>query len=409
MKKFLIIALMLAVSSCAKNSQEVETTGFSSTSKTQEVKKVETAPKKQTIEQSFKKAENYVKYELNQVGDLVDTEYKYAVKGALKEKIAEKNEISELFEKIKEEEQAKQQVATLKPEAPTMEAPVEELKPLKQELSLTDKLYNVTIKPIRKQLLKWNMYINKEVPKYMKQLKNEPSFWAILVALFAAFVYGIIHTLGPGHGKMVIATYFLTQQATIWQGIWLGIQTAFAHVGGAIVLVLVTDIALRSIILDPAKHMYLLKNISFGLIVLVGAVMLVLAILHMLGIMKKSGCSHCDGHHHHHGHHHSKKPTKREAFVALAIGCIPCTGSLLILLYAMAHDMLVFGLVLVVFVALGMALTMIIIGLLALYGKKKLLDKYVSGKHGHRYSNILELIGAVFIIAIGLLLLSVNL
>jgi len=281
----------------------------------------------------------------------------------------------------------------------------------KTELSLTQKI----LKPIKVQVLKWNMFINREIPKYMKTLKHNPSWLAIISALFAAFVYGILHTLGPGHGKMVVGTYFLTQEANFLQGVWLGFKTAFAHVGGAVLLVLTTDIALRSVVMNPDQHMYLLKNISFSLIIFVGFVMFTQAILHATGKVKNTGCSHCNhshGHHHSHGHNHthSHEYNKKDTFIALAIGCIPCTGSLLILLYAMANNILFLGLSMVVFVALGMAVTMIILGVVTILGKKKLVDKlFTSNKHAHKSKIVLETSGAVFIMLVGLLLLWVNL
>ena len=298
---------------------------------------------------------------------------------------------------------------------PAMSAPAD----VGQTMQIEKQEQSVSIlKPIKVQVLKWNMWINKQIPKYMKSLKNNPSIIVILTALFAAFVYGILHTLGPGHGKMVVATYFLTQEAKFLQGVWLGVKTAFAHVGGAIVLILTTDIALRSVILDPETHMYLLRNISFSLIILVGSVMLIQAILHATGKVKNTGCAHCNhaaqahdhNHSHSHDHSHKHKHNKKETFIALSIGAIPCTGSLLILLYAMANDILYFGLLMVVFVALGMALTMIVLGLVTILGKKKLIDKiFNTTKHAHKGKIVLELAGALFIIAIGSLLLWVNL
>ncbi|HAG53161.1 MAG TPA: hypothetical protein DCL21_05175 [Alphaproteobacteria bacterium] len=280
---------------------------------------------------------------------------------------------------------------------PAMSAPVENIQ---EEKSLAFKI----LKPIKVQVLKWNMFINREIPKYMKSLKHNPSWLAIISALFAAFVYGILHTLGPGHGKMVVGTYFLTQQASFLQGVWLGVKTAFAHVGGAVVLVFTTDLALRSVVMDPDQHMYLLKNISFSLIILVGFVMFTQAVLHATGKVKSTGCSHCN-HSAQHGHKHHKKDT----FIALAIGCIPCTGSLLILLYAMANDILFLGLSMVVFVALGMAVTMIILGIVTILGKKKLIDKLFTGsKHAHKSKIALETSGAVCIMLVGSLLLWVN-
>lgn len=178
--------------------------------------------------------------------------------------------------------------------------------------------------------------------------------------------------------------------------------------------------------------MYLLKNISFSLIICVGLFMFINAVLHAMGKVKSTGCSHCnakmhkhshehhhhdhdhkhDNHHHHdhsHKHEHSVQNTKKDTFIALSIGLIPCTGSLLILLYAMANDIMLFGLMMVIFVALGMALTMILLGICSILGKKKILDVFFKNKKSsHSYTYILELFGASFIIFIGSVLLWVN-
>lgn len=387
MKKLLLTALTLVVAGCASQTEpKIEQTGFS---QPKAVKSV--VVKKKAIKKQIKTKKVFTRVELKA------SAYENAIKESLENKIKQNREITELLTKLKTEEKQVKKVASLKPETPEIEKP-ENLKPLKVEPTFGEKIYNVTIKPVRRQVLKWNMYINKEVPKYMRGLKQNPSIWVILVTLFAAFIYGILHTMGPGHGKMVVATYFLTHRANIWQGVWLGLQTAFAHVGGAVVLVFATDIALRSLVLNPAKHMYLLKNISFSLIILVGLFMLIQVILNALGKGKQCKPK------------RNKKPTKKEFIVALSIGCIPCTGSLLILLYAMANGILLYGLLMILFVAFGMALTIISIGLLAILGKKKLLDRFTKeSKNAQRYALMLEFFGALFIIAIGGLLLSVNL
>lgn len=282
---------------------------------------------------------------------------------------------------------------------------------------------NSILKPIKVQILKWNMWINKQIPKYMKSLKNSPNFMVVFTALFAAFIYGIIHTMGPGHGKMVVATYFLTQDAKFMQGVWLGVKTAFAHVAGAVVLVFTTDIALRSVVMNPETHMYLLRNISFSLIILVGTFILIQAILHATGKIKSSGCSHCNhvlGHdhsHHHHNHSHDEhnhtvnaSASKKENIIALSIGSIPCTGSLLILLYAMSHDIMFFGLLMVFFVALGISVAMIMLGVITIFGKKKVVDRFFEkSKHAHKSKIVIEVLGALFIILLGALLLWANL
>jgi ABC-type nickel/cobalt efflux system permease component RcnA len=429
MKKLLIIFLVL-LAGCAKQPEKLDVTGFSSSEslvinknvkkpiikELTELKKTSIIKTKKAISQNHKS--NFVLPNLNtntQINNnyLADINYQNTINLSLKEKIQQKSEISELFAKINARKNELQSVSILKPETPILEQPVN-LVDLNAELPLKQKIYNLTLKPIQKQIIKWNIFINKQINKYMKQLKNKQTLWVILVSLFAAFIYGVLHTLGPGHGKMVVVTYFLTQKASFLQGILLGLQTAFAHVMGAIVLIFATNIVLHSFILNPEDHLHLLKSISFGLIIAVGFIMLVKAILHIFG-KANAGCSKCNhahhnhNHNHNHNHEHKHQNTKTQSFIALAIGCVPCTGSLLILLYAMANNMLILGLIMVIFVALGMATAMIILGFLAILGKQKILDKkFTVSKNGHKYTIILEFIGALFIILLGSLMFFVN-
>jgi len=58
-----------------------------------------------------------------------------------------------------------------------------------------------------------------DVAREIKQNPLGPAFWAYLGL---AFAYGVIHALGPGHGKVFVGTYFLTRNATLWQGVLAG-------------------------------------------------------------------------------------------------------------------------------------------------------------------------------------------
>jgi nickel/cobalt exporter len=257
--------------------------------------------------------------------------------------------------------------------------------------------------PVKRALVLWNARINREIPKHMRALKNDPSPTIIGLSILMAFLYGVFHTLGPGHGKMVVATYFLTQGTNLWRGAFVGIQVALAHVGGAVVLVFATDIALKSFITDPTAHAYYLKTISYGLIIAIGGFMLFQALRHLLGYSKAThSCAHC-GHGHSHKH---KTKTKKEMLISWGVGAIPCTGSLLILLYAMAHNVLWIGFLMVMCVAIGMAITMTLIGVLCIIGKKHIVDRYLSTKtQSHVWHIGLEALGASFIIFVGAMLM----
>lgn len=255
--------------------------------------------------------------------------------------------------------------------------------------------------PVKRELLAWNAYINREIPLRMRELRQNPSAWILLTSVLAALAYGILHTLGPGHGKMVVSSYFLTHGTRFWRGVLVGAQVAFSHVIGAVIIVLTTDLILRNMTQDPADQVWWLRLIGYSMIVLVGSFMLVQGIRHALGKVS-SGCSHCGAGHHQHQQHRNTQ----ETLLAWGVGAVPCTGSLLILLYAMAHNVLWLGLLMVLFVAIGMALTMTALGCLSLWGRQALVKRFNKRLHHmHKWRIGFEIFGALVIVLLGLLLL----
>lgn len=264
------------------------------------------------------------------------------------------------------------------------------------------------LQPIKLKIFKWNAEINRHVQKRMKALKDDPSPAVIASAVFAAFLYGVLHTLGPGHGKMVVATYFITHGARFWRGIFVGAQIAISHVAGAVLLVLTTDFAMRQILANTDQALYWMRTISFSLIFLIGLYMFWRAWRHAFGKTVSSTCRHC---HHGHGETEQKQQNWREAIMSWIVGAVPCTGSLLILLYAMAHDVLYLGLLMVFFVAIGMAVTVTLIGWFCIFGKQHIVDRYFTlGRSGHTIHISLEILGSVMIMLIGAaLFMAINL
>ena len=69
----------------------------------------------------------------------------------------------------------------------------------------------------------------------------------------------------------------------------------------------------------------------------------------------------------HAGHHHAAGrggERVQQGGLSLGVGLVPCTGAVLILLYAMANDILLAGVLLAVAIAAGMAITMGGLGIL---------------------------------------------
>ena len=97
---------------------------------------------------------------------------------------------------------------------------------------------------------------------------SEGAAFRSLVSL--GFLYGVFHAIGPGHGKVVIATYLATHESRLARGITLSLLSSLVQ--GVTAILLVGGIALlaeRSM-RDSQSLGVRLEVLSYGLVILIG-------------------------------------------------------------------------------------------------------------------------------------------
>ena len=246
---------------------------------------------------------------------------------------------------------------------------------------------------------------NRLIAQHMRAIREGDSAMPLAIGAGLAFLYGVLHALGPGHGKLVVVSYFLSREARVGRGLLMGLQIAIFHVISAIVVVALADLLLRRAFGGAPAEVAGVRLFSYGLIALIGAVMLAQAIRHSrqrrAGI-EVDGC--CGGSHV--GHHHHGPGEVRERVqqggLSLGVGLVPCTGAVLILLYAMANDILLAGVLLAVAIAAGMAITMGGLGILSVIARQALANRLEARGDGNgRLAAVSDYGGALAIMAIG--------
>jgi nickel/cobalt exporter len=249
----------------------------------------------------------------------------------------------------------------------------------------------------------------RDIRRYMTSIRDDASPIALLTGIWFAFVYGVVHTLGPGHGKMIVASYFVGHEARIWRGLLVGIQIAVTHVIASVVLVLIVDSTFKLAFGSEPAESWWIRLFSFAIIAIIGAYMLFSAIRASLG----NGGGHGDDHNHHHGHGHDHDHShahahgKRESMLAILSGIVPCTGAILIMLASLAFGIVYAGVLMVIAISVGMAMTMAAIGVAAIMVRRVML--LVSGEGSHRsyiLATVLEYAAAIVILAVGLSFLA---
>ena len=164
----------------------------------------------------------------------------------------------------------------------------------------------------------------------------------------AAFAFGMLHALLPGHGKSVLASYYAAEGR--WRGaLGSSLLLILTHVGSAVVLVLSGYTVLKHTI-GGAGRAPALEQASQILIVLIGLWLFWCAFRPRR---------------HHHG-----RPAR---LLAIATGLIPCPLTTFIMTYALAHGAVGWALLLSSLFAAGMTFTVALFPLTAVFARTWLL------------------------------------
>ncbi|MCG3211461.1 MAG: hypothetical protein FOGNACKC_05107 [Anaerolineae bacterium] len=243
--------------------------------------------------------------------------------------------------------------------------------------------------------------------------------WLVGLVLAVSVVLGGAHALTPGHGKTLVAAYLIGSRGTVGHAITLGGIVTVTHTASVIVIGLLALLASRFIVpnvLAPA-----LEVLSGLLVVWIGGQL----IWNRWREYRRGEADHHDHDHHHHhdhdhhgrdhhhdhdhhghAHHHHELPDRVSLRDLLALGIsgglVPCPEALGIMLIAVGLNRILLGLGMVVAFSFGLAVVLIVIGIL-LVRAKSLLDGV--SRAGQRWQTLLPLFSAVLVTLLGLAIL----
>ena len=246
---------------------------------------------------------------------------------------------------------------------------------------------------------------------------------AVWTLLFISFAYGIFHAAGPGHGKAVIASYLVANRETARRGIALSFASALMQSLVAILIVGISAWILNATARTMCKAEGAIEIASYGLIALFGLRLVwvkgrifIRALQETQPVPAIAGVPHHHHHdahdhghdhhdhghahvHHHHahdhvhdehcGHSHGPTPSElagpggwRRGFAAiLTVGIRPCSGAILVLVFALAQGLLWAGIAATFLMGLGTAITVAAIAVIAV-SAKDIAGRLSAGRDG---------------------------
>jgi nickel/cobalt exporter len=261
-----------------------------------------------------------------------------------------------------------------------------------------------------------------------------------------SFLYGMFHAAGPGHGKAVISSYVVANEETWKRGVVLSFASAVLQAIVAVTVVGVAAALLNATAASMSRAVNLIEILSYGLIILIGLRLLWVkgraliaewqprhrpaavgaavtpAHLHHPTQFGEHDHARCEHDHHHHGDHasacghmHAPEPEQlagpggwtRGLSAIAAVGLRPCSGAILVLVFALAQGLFWAGVVATFIMALGTGMTVAAIATVAV-GAKAWAGRFAAKRSGYGTLAVraIEVGAAALIIAFGTLLLT---
>ena len=266
------------------------------------------------------------------------------------------------------------------------------------------KAHNLTPHPATKNaflsiITLWQHRLNQKMADLVREAKETHSVKPLAFLLLVAFVYGILHAAGPGHGKVLAVSYILSQRPRLLRGMFFGSFIALFHGLSGIMFVLIIHIILQKSITGTLEDVTRITQIiSFSLIACLG-----------LGILIKSSYrwikSAKGSHPAYNGSH--KRHLHGLLLSALLVGMIPCSGVVMVMLFALSMKLVGLGIMLGITISMGMALTITCVVVMVISGKAVSLGLAEShGSLATTIENLIETIAGLMVASLGLLFLA---
>ena len=236
----------------------------------------------------------------------------------------------------------------------------------------------------------------REISGTIRAAKSDGSaFWTLLAISFA---YGIFHAAGPGHGKAVISSYLVANQETARRGIGLSFASALMQSLVAVVIVAICAWLLNATAGTMCNAEKVIEIASYALIAAFGARLVwtkgggfigalqaerpaMATVTHRHHHDHSHDHHHGDGHDHVHdehcGHSHGPVPSElagpggwqRGLAAIFTVGVRPCSGAILVLVFALAQGLFWAGIAATFVMGLGTAITVATIAVIAVSAK----------------------------------------
>ena len=283
----------------------------------------------------------------------------------------------------------------------------------------------------------WQKTLHTMLAEHIRAVSQDAvKYGGALVAL--SFAYGAFHAVGPGHGKAIIVTYLGTNKESVWRGIVISLCAAMLQSLVAIALVSALARLLKFKLADVHNYGNDIALVSYVLVMLLGAMLVVSSVRRLLKVRRAKRESSAKSElrfkpvspvqglgkvtptesnapamlHVEHGPDcgcpHAHVPKENQSLwqtlgVIVSMGLRPCSGAIVVLIYAHLVDVYFYGVLATFMMGVGTGLSVSAIAVATLYARAWLSRVVANpGAHAsHMMSHYVRLAGGVVLVALG--------
>lgn len=252
---------------------------------------------------------------------------------------------------------------------------------------------------IQSNLLKESM---QKVRSLFESIKDEKNPLTYISLLLFAYLYGLIHALGPGHGKTLVASYFLSNERSYSKALFVSLAIGVVHTFSAFLLTLIIYFGVNTFLSQFMQDsLYLTTKISAIIIIAIALYLLYTKYRAYKALKNKPkfsfsatphqsscACASC-----------KVDANSTDAALIISAGIIPCPGTTTIFIFALSLGLYYAGFLAALVMSLGMSSIIYISALISVSIRKKTLHS------NEKLKKYLEYGSLSIILLLGILLL----
>lgn len=229
---------------------------------------------------------------------------------------------------------------------------------------------------VMRQSILWQRDVNQQMSGLLKAVAGNPTAAGGSLLVFS-FLYGVLHALGPGHGKIVITTWLATHPSKLKSSI--GLTLASSLLQGVVAIALV--VVVLGLLQLPARQLHAssfwLEKGSYALVGVLGLLLCWRALKKLRALLRRPAFKRFTPHHVHDVHcgcGHQHLPTQAQLrrgddwrarlMIILSMGMRPCSGAIMVLLFSKVIGVFGWGMASALAMSAGTSVTISALALL---------------------------------------------